>query len=230
MANTIAELLSEDLGVTEQPSQEKVASQETQESDSIEKLAMEIGLVEDNNEQPTPEPEKTETTGQSKEAQMSMNSLYNTMFPEEVATSTKEKTASQEKSAEEKVAAEKEEAMGVLAFDSFAQHIDSGLAKIAEELTGDATISTEAGAVEPAQTMADNKPADATPDKPIDTTPQVTDIVTAQKGSEVVGTEEQKPAPDGESRGEKKEAALKKSAALKKMMLLSQLDDEEGRE
>lgn len=202
---TLQELLESDFGASEQPSNEKTASQETVSFDSeIEKLAMEIGLVTETE----PQTNAQQNQGQSKEAKMGLDALYGSMFPEDVAPAT-EKVASQEK-----LAAETEEAMGMVAYDSFQKHFDNYITKVAAEmLEGSATVDVEPHAdAQPAQAMANNKPADAA--APIHTQPVVTDEVTGKDAPHVVGHVEQKAGPMGEM----------KMAALRKHLLLSQLE------
>lgn len=212
---TIQEILEDGLGADQ--SQEKVAAVNDQvaESDDIEKLAAEIGLVSDD-EQPVSTPNEQQT-GQSKEASMSLESLYEGMFPGSAGLAAAlgtEKVASQDK-----VAAEKEAAMGAVAFDRFAQAVDAEITKMAEELSGSASVGgvNEATDGKPVQTMKDNQPGNS--HQKIDTTPKVdNDAIKAQKGGEVVGTEEQRsPAGNGEQL---------KEAAVQRAFLLSQLDEE----
>ena len=181
-------------------------------------MAAEVGLAPEP-AAPAADPKEPEQAGQVKEANMSLESLYGNMFPEDgdiVASVGSEKVASQEK-----IAAEKEAAMGAVAFDAFAECVDSHIDKLAEELTGDATIATKVDEQKdgkPVQTMKDNQPKDS--DKGIDTAPKVEDIVTAQKGGEVVGTEAQKPpAGNGEQL---------KEAAMRKAWIASMVDEDEG--
>jgi len=216
MGRTIQDILENDLGLDTDEGSVKVASQEVPESDEIEKLAALVGLAPEGDSTPASKEEKQ--TGQTKEAQMSLESLYGNMFPGDgdvVASVGSEKVASQEK-----IAAEKEAAMGAVAFDAFAECVDGHITKLAEELTGDATVSTsvdEATDGKPVQTMKDNQPANSA--QGMDTAPSVENLVTAQKGGEVVGTEEQRaPAGNGEQL---------KEAAMRKAWVASLVEDEE---
>jgi len=101
---TLEEILNNSLGLGSESTQEKTAAQEP--VDAIEKLAMELGLDDSD----------TGSTPQTKEAGMSLNSLYNDLFP--------------------KIAAY-EEAVGARAFDHFAARVDARLEKIAEAAISD---------------------------------------------------------------------------------------------
>lgn len=205
---TLKELLEGDLGASEDAV--KTASQETVNFDSdIEKLAMEIGLVgDDDTAANSAANEQSTNQGQSKEAKMGLDALYGSMFPENTIATATEKTASQEKTA-----AEVEEAMGMVAHDSFQRHFDNFVTKVASEmLAGGATVSVDAKAdAEPAQAMANNKAGGTAA---IDTTPVVTDEVTGKQDAKTVGHVEQRSSPMGEM----------KTAALRKHLLLAQLE------
>jgi hypothetical protein len=204
---TLKELLEGDLGASDTV---KTASENTVSFDSeIEKLAMEIGLVgDDNSTSSSNANEESHNQGQSKEAKMGLESLYSNMFPEDVVTTTTEKVASQEK-----VAAEIDEAMGAVAHDSFQKHFDNYITKVASEmLAGGATVSVDKSAdAEPVQVM-DNNRAGGT--APIDTAPVVTDEITGKQDAKTVGHVEQRSSPMGDM----------KTAALRKFLLLSQLE------
>lgn len=179
---TLEQLLSEDLGA-EQPSMNKEASQDAGngETDEIEKLAMEIGLVDEGETNSGAEPNQ----GQSKEAKMGLDALYADLFPEDVQPAA----AASEKVAEDKTAAaETEEAMGKAAYDAFQAKVDQAITKIAEEKVA----AGEAVDAEPAQAMDNNR--QGKDGKGIDTAPQVTNELPAENGPAVVGQEQQKSA------------------------------------
>jgi len=215
---TLQDILENDLGLgSVESSQEKVASQSPpdQELDKdIEKLAMEVGLVSDENEGETDSTSQEQpTTGQSKEANMSLEGIYSDLFPGDAdIVGTQEKVAEESKEAEDR-----EFRIGQAAYDRFGEYVDRHIDKIAEELTGDATISVEEDEY-PDQAMATNEPADA--EEPIDTTPQITDIVTPQKGESVSGAEKAEEHKDGEIHQELKQAAVRKH------MLMTELETE----
>lgn len=217
---TLEEVLSKDMGLGDDPF-EKTASQEDVGGDTeLEKLATEVGLVSkegDTDEESKEEPKKKEEESeQTKEASMSLELMYNDMFPGDVdiVGGSQEKTASMNKEA-----AEIEEAMGEVAFSSFAQCVDNHITKIAAEvLEGAATVDVEKKPdEEPAQTMASNKPADS--EEAIDTEPQVTDMVSPQSGSEVSGDESAQETFEGEQHSELK------TAAIRKYMLMAGLEE-----
>ena len=189
---TLQELLDEDLGLGGQhPGTEKTASAEqTAESDDIEKLAEQIGILPNKEETPTTPASEVNNNGQTKEASaMSLETLYSDLYPGDADVVG----GSQEKVAADKTAAVKEEAMGAVAYDHFEQCFDNHITKIAEELTGDATVDAkvdESTDGKPVQTMKDNQPANS--DDPIDTAPAVTDEVTAKPGDpKVTGVQNQ---------------------------------------
>jgi hypothetical protein len=164
---TIEEILNSTL---ETP-QEKTAEATPVETDEIEKLAMEIGLV-DSNIEASPQPSHT------KEAQMSMSLMYNDLFPED-AELDKTASAGGEEDLEKVAAAE--EALGARAFDYFSARFDARLEKIAAESISDCA--------EPPQALANNK---AGGKGSIDTTPSIDNELPADHGADVVGKEEQK--------------------------------------
>lgn len=216
MGKTLEDILNDEFGLSEvDGGSEKTASEETPEIDEIEKLAAEIGLAPMKEQTKTASSKETKPAGQVKEASMGLSSLYDEMFPEEVAAPA---SAGVEKvAAQDKTAAEKEEAMGALAFDSFAAHFDRHITKMAQDLSAKVDEATDG---KPIQTLKDNQPSDS--HEGIDTDPEVTDIVKAQKGGEVVGTEDQK-SPAGN--GEKIKEAQMKVAALRKAMLAASLSE-----
>lgn len=175
---TLEQLLAEDLGA-EQPSMNKEASQDADSvTDEIEKLAMEIGLVDEG---------ETGVVAEShtKEAKMGLDALYADMFPEDAQldAAASEKTASIDKEA-----AEVEEAMGKAAYDAFQAKVEQVITKIAEEKIA----SGEAVDAEPVQAIENNRvDKDG---KPMDTTPAVTNELPAENGPAVVGQEQQKSA------------------------------------
>lgn len=205
---TLQEILEGDL---EQPSMNKEASQNISDeniSDEIEKLAMEIGLVDEDDTASVAGAQSNQ--GQSKEAKMGLDALYGSMFPEDVQAmpGSTEKVASMNKEA-----AEIEEAMGQAAYNAFQAHVDQMITKIAaDHIEGGATVDVEHHAdSEPSQAMDNNKPADSA--KPISTKPVVDNELPAENGGAVVGTEKQQSAPMGEM----------KMAAYRKHLLLSQM-------
>lgn len=221
---TLEDILNNDLGLgSEQPSNEKTASQNPSEQNvdsEIEKLAMEVGLG-GNTETPSV-PQEEPLTGQSKEASMSLDNIYNGLFPEDAGVvGNQEKVASEQPAGGQetgtdglsKEAADREERIGERAYDYFEQYVDGHITKMAEELTGDATISAKnTDDSQAPQTMANNEPKNS--DDPMNTTPVVEDQVTAQKGSQVVGTEDQKQPAANVDHSELKEAAVRKHLIL----------------
>lgn len=207
---TLQDILESDLGISpEQSQQEKVASQDVAESDSIEKLAMEIGLTDELSEDTVSESQKQ--TGHKKEAHMSLENLYGQMFPgdADVVGGSQEKTASLTKEA-----AEKEEAMGEVAFDHFQRCVDGHITKIAEELAGGTTVDMHSKPGAPAQSMASNEVDGG---EAIDTDPEVQDAAMGEAPKGAVGDFDKKSAPKGEQQ--------MKQAALRKHMLLSQISE-----
>jgi hypothetical protein len=216
---SLQEILESDLGLGAQESVKTASEHESEASDNaqIEKLAMELGLADDDSTgaDSTSQTQNQNVSGHSKEASMSLDSLYADMFPgdSDVIGGLNEKTAS-ENGGMSKEAAAREERIGRAAFDSFSSCVDAHLDKIAEELAGSATIDMDADPEEePDQTMASNKPGDS--DEPIDTTPMVTDMVTAKNDASTSGAYAQKaPAGMGEQKSEVKQAAVRKHLLL----------------
>jgi hypothetical protein len=168
---TLEEILNENLGnVNGKQENEKTAST-ADVTDELEKLALELGLVETETET---EPQQT------KEAEMSLSKLYDDLFPEDVTLN--EKVASVEDDSMEKQAAY-EEAVGARAYDYFSARVDARLEKIAE-----AAMSEDS---EPAQQLENNK---AGGNSAIGTSPKVHNDLPADSGPEVVGKEQQKAA------------------------------------
>lgn len=143
---TLNEILDNDLGL----GTEKTASAKQPKTD-IEKLAMDLGLIDENDET---EAASQDNIGLNKEARMSMDSIYESLFPgdadivgtqEKVAAEESEKESDEakekeeedeekEESEEEKTAALREEAIGERAFDYFHQYVDAHITKIAGEV------------------------------------------------------------------------------------------------
>lgn len=203
---TLKELLEGDLGA----SQEKTAAvQSTITDESIEKIAMELGLFGDTekvasedegSEEDKKEDEKEEET--KKEASMSLDNLYGTMFPEDADLGTT-KTASDDEDLVKEAAEQYEEALGERAHDYFAARWEARMGKLAAEMLGGASEVD----VDVPQALPTNKPANA--NSSIDTTPVVDDEITAKNDEKQVGHVEQK----------------KLAMAIRKHMLLGQLED-----
>lgn len=135
---TLQEILDNDLGL----GSEKVAATRTTETDETTKLAMSLGLIEENDETETSQ----DNNGLNKEAQMSLDKVYSELFPADADIVGEEKLASvyeTETEVEdglelemEKEAAASEGAIGERAFEYFAQYVDAHITKIAEEIVG----------------------------------------------------------------------------------------------
>jgi hypothetical protein len=125
---TLQEILDNDLGL----GSEKVAEAQTTEIDETTKLAMSIGLIDENNET---EPSQ-DNKGLNKEARMSLDKVYADLFPADADIVGEEKVASEYSEAVEmeKEAAAIEGAIGERAFDYFAQYVDAHITKIAAEI------------------------------------------------------------------------------------------------
>jgi len=167
---TLEELLNNDLGL----GQEKTAGAhkpEKPESDDIEKLATELGLVNDGDISAVGKEE-----GQVKEAHMSLDFLADQLFSE----GQSEKVASVQEM--EKQAAAREERVGALAFDSVQEIFDGYISKCAEEVAPHDS--------EPSQALENNRQGKG--EQRMETTPQYTNELPAEGGPEVVGKEEQK--------------------------------------
>lgn len=193
---TLEELLTADLGESSQ-TKEASLNADIGTEDEIEKLAMEIGLVEDAN----PDANDNKNPGQLKEANVGLDQLYVQMYDEDVQPAA----ASVKTASITKEAAEVEEAMGKIAHDAFQAKVDQIITKIAKE-------KIASGDAEPAQTM-DNNRVDAD-GKPIDTKPVVDNELPAENGGPVVGAEKQQAHGNGEM----------KHAAMRKALLLTKLD------
>ena len=196
---TLQEILENDLGLGSE--QEKTASQQNEtQSEEIEKLATELGLVD------SPSAEQKEEPGLKKEAQMSLDTLYTQLFPQDadvVSGHTKEAAVNKE-------AAAREEAMGEHAFDRFVEFVDGHIDKLAETLAADAEITKESPGA-PDQSLDSNEVTDG---QAVDTDPEVQDDAIKDKVPGEVGAVEQKKGPEGEL----------KAAAVRKHLLLSQLE------
>lgn len=215
---TLQEVLENDLGLGSEEPMKKVASQYKTVDDEIEKLAMELGMIDDDDTEKVAQQPLGKTTGHKKEASMSieLEQMYSDLFPQDtdVISGTQEKVASKTQTQGlDKEAAAREERIGSMAYPYFEQYVDGHITKIAEELAGGATVKAEDGDGKPEQTMDDNEPEDA--DEAIDTDPEVTDEVKAKNEAKTVGQFVQKHAG---SRN------LLKEAAMRKHMLLSHLD------
>lgn len=192
MPKTIAEILDSDLGLG---AEKTAAVATTNEVNDIEKLATEIGLYEKTNVQ-------SQEQGHNKEASMSMTTLLNEMFPGDAGETAQVKTASITKEA-----AEVQEAMGEVARDAFAAHVQNHICKIAAEL-----VSAEVRADDHPQKMENNEVKDG---KPIDTKPVVQDQLMGTNPKGTVGEFENKEHPNGEQ---------VKAAAARKALIMSQLE------
>lgn len=214
---SLQEILESDLGLGAVETVKTASEHESEASDNaqIEKLAMELGLADDDSSEAYSGTQNQNVSGHSKEASMSLENLYADMFPgdSDVIGGLNQKTASENRGFSKEAAA-REERIGRAAFDSFSNCVDAHLDKIAEELAGSATIDMDADPEEePAQTMASNKPADSS--QAIDTDGMVTDLVTAKNDESTVGSFEQKqPAGMGEQNSEVKQAAVRKHLLL----------------
>lgn len=214
---TLQEVLENDLGLGAEEPMKKVASQYKTVDDEIEKLAMELGMIDGDDTEKVAQT-TGKTTGHKKEASMSieLEQMYSDLFPQDtdVISGTQEKVASKTQTQGlDKEAAAREERIGSMAYPYFEQYVDGHITKIAEELAGGATVKAEDGDGEPEQAMDNNRPEDS--EDAIDTDPTVTDEVKAKNEAKTVGQFVQKQAG---SRN------LLKEAAMRKHMLLSHLD------
>lgn len=203
---TLQELLG-NFGVSDV--QEKTAS--VSDNDALASLAAQYGFdfakeAEEEKEEKEDEGSKEDKKEDEaeKKASMGLDSYYNQLFPEDGALS---KTAAEM----EKVAYE--ENLGARAYDHFAARFDRRIEKIATEIASASTSPDHEGNVHKDPTIpqagATNRPANAG-DK-IDTTPVVTDEVSAKNEAKTVGHFEQKHAAMA-------------SMAMRKAFLLSQLE------
>jgi hypothetical protein len=216
---SLQEIIEGDLGLGAEESVKTASEHESDKSDNqeIEKLAMELGLADDSNESDSNHLTTNNVSGHSKEASVSsLDNIYSDMFPgdADVINGFTEKNASENEGLE-KEAADREERIGRAAFENFSIFVDAHLDKIAEELSGSATVDMNKDPEEePSQTMASNKPANS--DEAIDTAPQVEDQVTAKNDEKTVGHFEQRDsmAGDGEQKSETKQAAVRKHLLL----------------
>ena len=133
---TLQEILDQDLGLGE----EKVAEQKEIVSDETTKLAMSIGLIDEDSETDMSQ----DNNGLNKEARMSLDRLYTELFPADADIVGVEKSASEVEVEEmEKEAAAIEGAMGERAFDYFSHYVDAHLTKIAAEIADKAEHEIE---------------------------------------------------------------------------------------
>lgn len=207
---TLEEFLTEDLGLGSDKSTEKTAAEKTPEDDSIEKLAMEIGLVEGDE---TPAAPETEKTGQTKEANVSdLFESYSQLFPgdADLVGGTQEKVAEEEKNAEDQI----EEEMGKLAYDHFQTYVDKHVEKIAQAVEAELEKEGSGKTHTPAHEMENNEVSE---DEGIDTTPKVRDEIKEVHPEGGVGKYKQTHTPMG----------TLKHAAVLKHMLKAQLESEE---
>lgn len=119
MSQTLEQILNERLGL----GVEKTA--EVKQVSELDKLAMDIGLTNESGA-------TSQTEEHTKEAKMSLESMYHDLFSGDAAT--QEKVAEvNETEAMEKAAAEKEEFLGEIAHEKFAEFLDAHIEKIASE-------------------------------------------------------------------------------------------------
>jgi hypothetical protein len=203
---TLQELIETNLGFGE----EKTASV-ADSSDELDRLAEELGLFDKVAGEDKEVKEEKEEEEEKKASAGELDSLYESLFPEDGMLS---KTAEEE----EKIAYEQE--LGARAYDYMTARWDARIEKLAAEvLSGGATISASTAAEHDgnphkdptiAQAQKTNRPANAS-DK-IDTTPVYTDEVKKMNDARTVGDYEQKHA-------------AVKQAALRKAFILSSLED-----
>lgn len=206
---TLQELMEKDFGVGE-----SVKTASVNETDDLDRLANALGLdfgktAEEEGSEEDKKEDKEEK--EEKEASVSLGGLFQELFPEDDMLS---KTAEEQ----EKVAYEQN--LGAMAYDAFAARWDRRLEKLAADvLSGSATVGGSTAPehdgnphedTTPPQAQKSNKPANAS-DK-IDTSPVITDEVSAKNEAKTVGHFEQK-------------SAAVKQAALRKAWLLSQMED-----
>lgn len=210
---TLEEMLENELGLPGE-SQEKVASQKkTPETDEIEKIATDLGLFGDSNDNNLSANQQED--GHSKEARMKggdLTSLFNQCFPDDNLFDGQEKQASLNKEAEET-----ERLMGEYAHDCFVSHLDSYIDKMAADLSGGASVDGTPGDPHP-QGMENNyEGKNDGKGEAMNTDPDNSEgeaaMGTSPEGA--VGNFEKKDSPNGEM----------KTAALKKHFLLAQLED-----
>lgn len=191
---TIKDILETDLGLVEKTA--SAQPETTPEVDEMNKLAAELGIISDASE--------SQEIGHNKEANMSLESIYNNAFPGDEPVAGQEKVASDD--AMEKEAAAIEEAMGSLAHDAFVGKTEELIEKIAAEL-----VSAAVREEDHPQSMENNEDHSGTP---IDTTPQVQDQVLKDKVPGKVGEFSHQSSPNGEQM---------KAAAVRKHMLKAML-------
>lgn len=204
---TLQEILESDLGAAGQTSMNKEASAIVGEPDEIEKLAMEIGIIDSDITEPAAG--ELNPQGQTKEAKMGLESLYSGMFGEEVAPA-----AVIEKVAElNKEAAEVEEAMGKAAYDAFQNHVDIMITKMATEKIAEGQTVDHGSDAEAPRAM-DNNRVDAGGAAINTKAVSVDNEIKPENGGAVVGAEKAQAHGDGEL----------KMAAYRKHLLLTQLE------
>lgn len=213
---TMKELLGSGFGMEENV---KVASVEG--GDELDRIAEELGFgkfaAEDKEEEDKEEEkeaaedkEEEEEEEEEKKASDYTASLFNQLFPEDSDLS---------KTAEEQEKIAHEQNIGARAYDIFADRFDRRLEKMANALTGGATISAATAADKdgnahtgdktPPQASKTNKAGDAA--SKIDTSPEYTNELPPKNDERTVGHYEAKHA-----------AVM--DAAMRKAILLSQLD------
>lgn len=211
---TMKELLGSGFGLEENV---KVASVEG--GDELDRIAEELGFgkyaeeekeEEEKEEEKKAEKEEEDEEEEEKKASDLTGSLFNQLFPEDADLS---------KTAEEQEKVAHEQNVGARSYDVFADRFDRRLEKMANALTGGATISAATAADKdgnahtgdktPPQASKTNKAGDAA--SKIDTDPEYTNELPPKNDERTVGHYEAKHA-----------AVM--DAAMRKMILLSQLD------
>lgn len=128
MTHTIADVLN-DLGIGD--NLEKTASQ-NKEINQLDKLAMDLGVVEKNNEN-----QVNQDTSLNKEASVKgLNDIYATLFPQDADLLEKSASVNSQETEMEKEAAAIEEAKGAFAHDVFVNLVDAHITKIANDIVG----------------------------------------------------------------------------------------------
>jgi len=145
----------EDKGMKEDPEKmkEEFMGKKEEEKAEAEKKAAEDSMAMSKKEEEEKEMNQDEDKESKKEASMSLENLFNTLYPEDAQLN---KTASEM----EKEAAS--EAVGIRAFDYFSQRFDNRITKIAEDIK--ASTGTTSGIGEdasfPQELDRDSSPAD----------------------------------------------------------------------
>lgn len=216
MSKTIAEILgySDDVNPA---AGEKTASENTnqnKETSSIEKLAMNMGLLDEESVNST---SSQENKGHNKEASMTgMRDMYASMFPSDedvIKGAEKVASANAEATEMEKEAAEVEFAIGERAFDHFETLVEGHITKMASVVEKEMERHDNEGQMQNNE-VRDNKSPASKGD--LNTGSDV--MGTSPKGA--VGTFENRSSPDGEV----------KHAAYKKAMLQYQINAAKGKE